>query len=146
MKHYFLWIRSHSLHSIFFFFFYCLFSFYDNLLSIIFIFWPLNNRNIHYTFTYNTTDKIFKKRQLINKFKDKYLSIKHRDGIILPYLFLGLWVWRAKTVHFIHFKGYQRRPEFTEVNVWCYHVTESLAQLLWNSLIVTVISQCFHCM
>ena len=92
---------------LFFYFFYCLFSFHDNLLSIIFIFWPLSNRNIHYTFTYNTPDKIFKKRQLTNKFKDKYLSIKHRDGIILAYFFLGLWVWRAKTVHFMHFKGYQ---------------------------------------
>ena len=30
-------------------------------LSIIFIFWLLNNRNIHYAFTYNTTDKILKK-------------------------------------------------------------------------------------
>ena len=30
-------------------------------LSIIFTFWLLNNRNIHYTFTYNATDKILKK-------------------------------------------------------------------------------------
>ena len=30
-------------------------------LSIIFIFWLLNNRNIHYTFKYNTTGKILKK-------------------------------------------------------------------------------------
>ena len=59
-------IISCELEVIFYIQYFSAFSFVFSLstiifLSIIFIFWLLNNRNIHYTFTYNTTDKILKK-------------------------------------------------------------------------------------